>query len=224
VSLNHHLLKFTMNSSLRLFGSLVGLGLFSPPLRAQTSLAEGGLIGKPYAGFDFTYDRYSGSQIDKALGILTVANVPVSPHVDVGLSYQYSDATGPFDGPTDHVLSASVLTFNRTAEGKAYFSATLGHAWRQNNFQNLGTHDNGAYWAVRAGYEIPLGETSAANLGLGYADGLGGGNYRDATLQYHLEINHWFTPTYAGVLGGHYSQVARAPDFVSYTLGFRWHF
>ena len=212
-----------MNSSFRKFALLAaGLTLLVPKARAQLTMPEGGLLGKPYAGFDFTYDRYSGSSIDKALGILTVVNIPVSANVDVGVSYQFSDATGPFDGPTDNVLSGSILTFNRTPMGKAYFQTTLGHAWRQDNFLQRGTHENGAFWTVRAGYEIPLGERSAANLGLGYSDGFGGGDYRDRTLQYHLEVNHWFTPVVAGVIGGHYSQIVGAPDYVTYSLGFRW--
>lgn len=84
--------------------------------------------------------------------------------------------------------------------------------------------DNGAFWGVRAGYEIPLGWRTALNAGVGYADAFSSANSRAQVWRYYVEGNHWFSRDVAGILGVSYRQLKASPDALSYTAGLRWAF
>lgn len=71
-----------------------GLLVSAASARAQTAAGEPGLIGKRYAGADYSYDHYSGAAIDHAHGVGGVVNLPVSPKADLGFACTYSDAEG----------------------------------------------------------------------------------------------------------------------------------
>lgn len=193
-------------------------------LVAPLGAAETGLIGKRYAGPDFSYDHFSGSRVDKALGAAAEANVPLSPVFDLNLRYSYVDASGDSYDGLEKRLGASLLTHRLTEYGTAYFAATLGHAWQSADVLGVSSRNNSAFWGVRAGYEIPVGTRTAINAGLGYVDSFERDDTSAQVLRYAVEGNHWFSRDLAGVLTVAYRQIKAAPDAVSYTAGLRWAF
>lgn len=201
-------------------GFAAGLSLLS----ATAAAAEAGLIGKRYAGPDFTYDHFSGSAVDKAFGAAAEANVPLAPAFDLNVRYAYSDATGDNYDAIEKRLGASILTHRLTEYGTAYFAATLGHSWRNVDVFSVGRRENGGFWGVRAGYEIPVGRQTAIDAGLGYVDSFERANTSAQVLRYQVSGNHWFSRDFAGVLSVAYSQIKSAPDAISYTAGLRWAF
>jgi hypothetical protein len=86
------------------------------------------------------------------------------------------------------------------------------------------TRDNNAFWAVRAGYEVPVGEHTAINAGIGFSDAFDNSDARNQVLRYSVEANHWFSRGVAGVASASYHQIKDAPDAVVYTLGLRFAF
>lgn len=199
--------------------------LLGARLAAQSLHSEAGLLGKSHAGADFTYIDHTGSKLDKARGASADFNVPVSGKFDFGFGYDYSYVSGRNDyRVSGHALNASLLTYNRTEYGKAYFSGTLGHAWDRVKSLGVSSRENGAIWAVRAGYEVPVAECTAINAGMGFSDAFNGRTTRNPTVEYRIEANHWFNPGFAGVVSAAYHQIKRTPDAALYTVGLRWAF
>jgi hypothetical protein len=212
-----------MNSSLRI-AVIITAGALLPAASAlaQTVAGEPGLIGKRYAGGDYSYDHYSGSSIDHAHGVAGFVNLPVTPKADVGFAYTYSDAEGgPNYGAIGKGLSGSFLVHEPTPYGRGYFAATLGHGWNRVTTAGIERRDNRAFWGVRAGYEIPMGRSTALNAGISYSDPFKDGS---SLMRYYVEANHWFSRELAGVISASYKQIQKSPDAVSYTAGLRWAF
>src|SRR5688572_29853494 len=67
-------------------GALTSVVLFGTAF-AQTAMPEAGLIGKRYAGGDFTYDHFTGSSIDHAFGAVAVVNLPLRASLDLMMAY-----------------------------------------------------------------------------------------------------------------------------------------
>jgi hypothetical protein len=213
------------NSSLRIFGALGGaFVLFGANVFAQAVGPEAGLIGKRYAGADFSYDQFSGSSVDQAMGAAAVVNLPLNPMLDLMVGYSYSDTSGTNFGAIDKALTGSLLTHRNTEYGTGYFVGTLGHLWTDVNRAGVGATENGAFWSLRAGYEIGVGARTAVNLSFTYADGFDRDNVRADMMRYAAEVNHWFSRDVAGVAGVSYRQLKSSPDPVSYSLGLRWAF
>jgi hypothetical protein len=140
----------------------------------------------------------------------------------LAFGYNYSDAEGgPGYSAIGKGLSGSYVVHEGTQYGKGYFAATLGHGWNRVKVAGVEVRDNHAYWGVRAGYEMPLGRSTAVNAGVGYTDPFEGGN---SLLRYYVEGNHWFSRELAGVISVSYKQFNKAPDALSYTAGLRWTF
>ena len=213
-----------MNSSHRLVSTLaVVAGLLAANLGAQTAAGEPGLLGKRYAGADFTYDQFTGSSIDQAMGTAAIVNLPVSRAFDVMVGYSYLDTSGASYGAIDKTLSASLVTHQATEYGTGYFAATLGHAW--NNVGGLRPlHDNSLRWGLRAGYEIAIGSRTAVNLGVGYTEAFDRKDERAKVLRGSAELNHWFSREFAGVVSVGYKVIRDFPDAVTYSAGLRWGF
>lgn len=212
------------NSSLKFAGAFAAAVLFGSNLFAQAVGPEAGLIGRRYAGADFTYDQFSGSSLDQAMGAAAVVNLPLSRVLDLTVGYGYSDTTGTSFGAIDKSLSASLLTHRQTEYGTGYFAGTLGQLWSDVSRAGIGARDNGAFWGVRAGYEIGLGTRTAANLSIGYADGFDREHVRADVVRYAAEVNHWFSRDVAGVVSVSYRQLKSSADPISYSLGLRWGF
>lgn len=214
-------------SSLRRVFALAGVsvsfstaGLFTP-----LAAAEAGLIGKRYAGPEFTYDHYSGgSRAGQALGAMALVNLPLTSSLDLGMGYRYLDTSGDDYGAVDKQLTASLLTHRRTELGTAYFAATLGHSWHRVDIDGVGMRNNGALWGVRAGYEVPVGVRTAINAGIGFSDAFDSANTDAQVLRFFAEANHWFSSDLAGVVSVSYRQIRAASDALSYTAGLRWAF
>ena len=213
------------NSSRRLFGAVAAaVVMLGSNVFGQTVGPEAGLIGRRYAGADFNYDHFSGSSIDQAMGATAVVNVPLSRVLDLNVGYSYLDTSGPRFGAIDKALSGSLVTHRDSEYGRGYFGATLGHLWNRIETPLAGPNDNGAFWSLRAGYEIGVGVRTAVNLSFTYADGFDRDNVRADVLRYAAEANHWFSRDVAGVLGVSYRQLKNSADPVSYSLGLRWAF
>lgn len=215
-----------MQNSSRIFlgAAAAVLALLGSNLRAQTAAPEAGLIGKRYAGLDYTYDHFSGSSVDKAMGVLGMVNVPLSHSLDLNVGYSYADTSGTNFGAIDKALSAGLLTHQQTEYGTAYFGATLGHLWNRVDRAGINTLENGAFWNFRAGYEMVVGPRTAVNLGIGYGEGFDRDNARAHVVRFGAEANHWFSRDLAGVLGVNYRELKNSPDPLGYSLGLRWAF
>jgi hypothetical protein len=212
------------NSTLRIAGAAAAVVLFASNVIAQTVAPEAGLIGRRYAGADFTYDHFSGSSFDKAMGAAAVVNLPLNHKFDLNMGYSYADTSGDNVGAIDKSLNASLVVHNRTEYGTAYFASTLGHLWNRVSGPGVGRTENGAYWGFRAGYEVGVGARSAVNFSLGYADGFDRDNARAHVLRFAAEANHWFSRDVAGVAGISYRQLKESADPIGYSLGLRWAF
>lgn len=212
-----------MNSFLRI-AIVITAAAALPAVRvsAQAVAGEPGLIGKRYAGFDYSYDHFSGTSIDHAHGVGGFVNLPVSAKADLGFCYTYSDAEGGASyGAIAKALSGSYLVHEKTPYGTGYFAATIGHGWNRVTTAGVEQLDNRAFWGARTGYEIPVGEYTAVNAGISYSDPFKGGN---SLMRFYVEANHWFSRDIAGVLSAGYKQIEKSPDAVSYTFGLRWAF
>ncbi len=215
-----------MNSSSKL-SATVSAGLLllathlSAAVNAPVNPAEPGLIGKPVAGVDFSYLDYTGSRLSNTRGGTAEFNVPLSPKYDLGFAYDFSRTSGNDYRVSGNGIAASLLTYNRTEHGKAYFSGSIGHAWDKVKTAGTSTRDNGVIWGVRAGYEVPVGSQTAINAGIGYSDPFDNQLARNATVEYRVEANHWFTPQLAGVIAGAYHQIKDTPDAAVYSIGLR---
>lgn len=213
------------NSPRRIAGAFAAvIVLFGSSLLAQVVAPEAGLIGRRYAGADFNYDQFSGSSLDQAMGAAAVVNLPLSPIFDLTVGYVYSDTAGTNFGAIDKAVTGSLLTHRKTEYGTGYFVGTLGHLWSDVDRAGIGAKENGAFWGVRAGYEIGVGSRTAVNLSIGFADGFDRENVRADMMRYAAELNHWFSRDVAGVVSVSYRQLKSSPDPVSYSLGLRWGF
>lgn len=195
--------------------SLSSLALLAP----HTAAADPGLIGKRHTGLDLTYNHFDRAVLDNARGAAASVNLPLNAKFDASFAYDYARASDGNVRLGHHGLRASLLTYNLTEHGKAYFSGTLGHGWDRLKAAGTTSRDDDSFWSVAAGYEVPLGDRTAFNLGLSYGDTFSSGG--SSVLQYRLEGNHWFSPTLAGVAAVSYRQISKAPDALTYTLGLR---
>lgn len=216
-----------MNSSFKLSAAVsAGLLLLAThlPAAAPATADEPGLIGKPIAGFDFAYLDYTGSRLSNTRGGSAEFNVPLAPKYDLGFTYDFSRTSGNNYRVSGNNIAATLLTYNRTEHGKAYFSGSIGHAWDKVKAAGTSIRDNGAIWAVRAGYEIPMGSQTAVNAGIGYSDPFDRQLARNSIIEYRVEANHWFNSTLAGVIAGAYQQIKDSPDAAVYSIGLRWRY
>jgi hypothetical protein len=211
-----------MNSTHKILAVLTGALLLGSSVFAQSGASEAGLIGKRYAGADLGYDHYRSSVLDRGFGGTAIVNAPFNASIDASLAFSPAHISGNGYSANDNNLSATVLTFNRTPEGKAYFSATLGHRWNSVSNAGVDTSDNGAFWGIAAGYEVPISQLTAFNVGLGYSSPFTSSGRH--TLSYRVEVNHWLTGRVAGVVSAAYKQINHSPDALSYTAGLRWLF
>lgn len=194
--------------------------LGSNGLQAQlTPSAEAGLIGRRYAGFDFTYDRYNSDVIGYTFGADGAGNLPLNDTIDLSFGYDLSHTNGSDHGLNHNALHATLLTYRRSEYGNAYFAGTLGQRWDRVKTFGVVAQDNDSFWALATGYEIPVGAVTAINLGFTYRDAFRGNR---TTLQYRAEANHWFSSEIAGVASASYNQIKNAPDTLLFTVGVRW--
>jgi hypothetical protein len=212
-----------MNSALKILAVFsCGLCLTGTSLLAQS--AGNGLIGRQYAGADYTYLDFNATQLDRAHGFSAEANVPWLPKYDFGFRYDYASLSGRSYGASMKALGASLLTHQPTPYGEAYFGGTLGYAWDRVTVDGTATRENGAFWALRAGYEVPVADRTAVNASLGYTDPFSSRTARNGRLEYRLEGNHALSPRLTAVLAITYQQIRSKPDGVLYTGGVRWMF
>jgi len=185
----------------------------------QAPVAEGGLIGRHFAGFDLTYDHYSSAAIGYTFGVAATLNQPINEKIDVSFGYDLAGNNDSVHGLNHNALHGTVLTYQHTEYGNAYFAGTLGQSWDRVKTSGVLSRKDDAYWALSTGYEVPINATTAINAGLTYRAPFPGNS---KTLQYRLEANHWFSSELAGVVSISYNQISHSPDTMLYTAGLRW--
>ena len=211
-----------MHSSQKVFCFAAALLLSTGRLPAQPiPTPTAGLIGHRQAGIDLTYDDYNSAATRYTIGTAATVNQPINGKIDLSFGYDLSHTTESDHGLNHNALHATVLTYQPTEYGNAYFAGTLGQRWDRLKTFGVLSRDDDAFWALSTGYEVPLGDVTAINAGLAYRANFRGNK---TTLQYRLEANHWFSSGFAGVVSASYNQVNKAPDTLLYTAGLRWAF
>src|SRR5690606_18670550 len=107
-----------------------------------------GLIGTQHAGLDFTYADHTGSRYNHTPGVSGVYNLPLAAKYDLKFAYDYSRASGDLHTVKGNAASVTLLTFNNTEHGKAYFSGSLGYAWDRVKSAGISNNENGMIWGV----------------------------------------------------------------------------
>ena len=203
--------------------TLVGGGFLLTPALLAADGQEGGLIGKRYAGGDFSYEHFRSSRIDDALDGGAVVNDPITSNLDATFNYGLSHLTGPNYSRVQNQLSASLVTYAQDEYGKPFFSVMLGEAW--DTTKNMGSQlsDNSTLWGLGAGLEVGFMGDSAITYSLNYTHGFRGSDF-NSTWKYGLQLNHWFSPRVSGIASFAYNQISHAPDSMQYTVGVRFLF
>ncbi len=183
---------------------------------------QNGLIGRRHVGAEASYLDFNGASVERARGFALLANLPVRPKYDMGFRYDYASVSGQSVGGTMRSFGGELLTHQPTPYGEAYFAGTLGYAWDSVNVAGGSDREKGGYWALRAGYEVPLAEPVAVNLSLGFTDAFSGRTIRNQRLEFRGEVNVAFSPRLTGVLSLTYQQIKRSPDGLLYAGGLRW--
>ncbi|MFA5057471.1 MAG: hypothetical protein WC485_05115 [Opitutaceae bacterium] len=179
-----------------------------------------GLIGKRYYGVDLSLEHYHSARFDNAAGGMGTVNLPFAAGFDAAIAYGYSHLTGTDYSRDNNALSASVIAYSQDEYGKPYLSATLGEDWNSDSFFGVKTNNDGGYWALGTGLEVPFGQLAAVNYGISYSDSFNS-NGRNPTWRYGVQGNYWFTPRISGIVSVSYNQIRHAPDSLLYTLGVR---
>jgi hypothetical protein len=213
-----------MKTPTKLWVTIVAAGvLLGTPSVAQDINAKGGLLGKRYAGADFTYADYKSETFDDSQSGSAIFNTPVSPRHDFSVVYDYTYTSGQSQSIKGNSISLGWLAFNRSEYGKAYFGATLGHAWDEVKTPSSSKREKDGIWSARIGLEVPFNDQTAVNCSIGYLDGFDS-QIRQGTVEYRLEGSYWLSARVAGVVSAAYHQVKQAPDAGLYRVGLRFGF
>lgn len=212
----------TMNQAPRTL-VVIAIGLCLTGTGLSQSAATG-LLGRRHAGVDFTHVEFNGTRIDRARGSSLGVNVPFSEKFDLGMDYDHAHLRGRSYSASMKALGVSALLHEPTPYGEAYIEGALGYSWDRVTVAGVATREDGALWALRAGYEVPVASRTAVDASLGYSDAFSGRTTRNQRLEFRLQGSHAFTPRLTGVLSIAYQQIKREPDGMLYTGGVRWMF
>jgi len=183
---------------------------------ASTTAPAIGVLGQSYSEFSYgVTDITRVSKDQQNLGV--AANVPVTPHLDLGASYGYSWLRGI--GHTNDV-AAGATAYTAWNGVKPFVGAGLGYEW-----DRYGTsRDDSATWGLAAGVEIPVSVVSITPQVV-YADDFHGRANSAQQWTYGVEGNYWITKT-AAVFGDvGYVDVHGTSDHAwQYTVGARFRF
>lgn len=191
---------------------------------AQNVPASGpGLLGQRYAGAAFTYAHVHSVRYTDAEGASTKLNLPVTPGLDAAFTYDFSHLMGPEYSRPEHVLGASLVTYNQDEYGKPFFVAGLSEVMQRPKVQGVTADHNDTLWNLGAGVEVPFGNELAVTYRIDYSRAFTSGPI-DPTWSYLVQVNRWFTRNVCGVLSFTYNQIKHAPDTLAYTVGVRMAF
>lgn len=192
--------------------AVAGAGYAQSPNEAVT-----GTLGQRFV--DVSYGLQDVRRIGDNIQDADLAfNAPLTPFVDVGVSYGYAWGRGALRGHSNTLGTAA--TYYGTLQGVKPF-ATVGLAYRWDRF--LGGRDNYGLWGAGAGVEIPVSRGFTVTPGVSYADDFEGGDSRDFT--YSVEANYWVSRTSAVYGSIARTDAHRSPfDVWHYDIGLRFRF
>ncbi|MDD2764061.1 MAG: outer membrane beta-barrel protein [Opitutaceae bacterium] len=188
---------------------------------AQSSAATGipvGTLGQRYADFNLGIQDIR-HLTDNAYGLGLSANVPVTPHLDLGAGYSYGWLRGavPAHSNTLTTMATAYTTFN---EVRPFAEIGLGYQW----VHALGMSDNSGIWAAALGVEIPAGLVSI-KPSIVYNDDFRTSSRSAQDVTYGVEVNHWYSKSLAVYAGVGYTDVQNSNlDSWNYSIGLRMRF
>lgn len=193
--------------------AVAGAGYAQTATTAQNPV---GLLGQSYSEVSFgvtDIKHFSKDQYSLGVG----ANVPVTPYLDLGASYDYSWLRGLGHVNTIAGGATAYTTFNGV---KPFATAALGYEWQ--SFP--GYRDDQADWGFAAGVEIPVSVITVTPR-IAYADDFRGSNRSSQQWSYAVEGNYWVTKTAAVFASVGYVDVNHTNnDGWAYTVGARFKF
>lgn len=160
--------------------------------QAVADSESSGLIGKRYAGADFLMKNFRDFA-DNGYGGTLLVNQPVSEVVDLTGSYSFSQVNGDWTDLTQNALELGAVYYSQLDGYKPFMSAGLGYGWDKWKFPApiKGDNDEGFFYSIGLGVEVPLTDKTAAIGEFSYQDGADS----DVEDSWGLEvgINHWVT-------------------------------
>jgi hypothetical protein len=161
---------------------------------ATTSDSGPGLIGKRYLGADFVFTDYRDLEADGFGGGISV-NLPVSPAVDIGLSYGYDLLDGDNLEVSSHGLTGGAVWYSQQDGYKPFMSASLGFVQSETEIGTFEDSDGNMVYSVGLGVEAPIGDKTAITGEVSYADGFDSG-YEDS-IGIEVGLVHWLSNKFA---------------------------
>ncbi len=152
-----------------------------------------GLLGKRYYGLDFTLADYRDN-LDNGYGGSMTANLPISSVVDFRSSYHYNIVNGEKTDLEQHALQFDAVYYSRNFEYYTPFiTGGLGYGWDSWEFSGPVKNDNdeGFFFAIGAGVEVPFNEKTAGFGSISFRDGVNSDTEDSWGLE--LGVNHWAT-------------------------------
>lgn len=154
--------------------------------------ASSGLIGKRYVGADFLATDFRDID-DNGNGGSLVFNQPVSDVVDLSATYSFNQVNGDALDLTQSTLEIGAVYYSQLEKYTPFMSASLGYGWDKWKFQapTLNDNDEGFFYSIGVGVEVPVADKTALIGEFSYQDGTDS----DTEDSFGLEVgvNHWFT-------------------------------
>jgi hypothetical protein len=201
----------------------LGLATFAS---ASSALAQSatepespGLIGKRYVGADFVMKDFRDLS-DNGYGGSVLFNQPMSDVLDLTGSYSYTQVDGQGPDLTQSALDVGAIYYAEKDGYKPFMSASLGYGWDQWKFAAPAQNDNdeGFFYSVGFGVEVPLSTNTAAIGQVSYRDGVDSDTEDSFGLD--LGVNHFFTSQFAVKASVYIVE----DDSVSFRIGARFAF
>ena len=200
----------------------LGLAIFvtsSAIAQDVTGSESSGLIGKRYAGADFLIKDFR-DMADNGYGGTLLFNQPISGVVDLTGSYSFNQVNGEAVDLTQNALKVGAVYYSEQDGYKPFMSAGLGYGWDKWKFPSpiQGDNDEGFFYSLGLGVEVPLNDKTAAIGEVSYADGLDSAEEDSWGLE--VGVNHWITDTLAIKASAYIVE----DDSVSFRIGARFAF
>jgi hypothetical protein len=210
----------TMITTKQLIGAAaLGLATFVTSSAIAADSASAGLIGKRYAGADFLLKDFRDIA-DNGNGGTLVFNQPVSEVVDLSGSYSFNQVNGDSLDLTQNALELGAVYHSQLEGYTPFMSASLGYGWDKWKFPApaLNDNDEGFFYSIGLGVEVPLSDKTAAIGELSYQDGTDSDTEDSIGLE--VGLNHWFTDKVALKASVYIVE----DDSVSFRIGARFAF
>jgi hypothetical protein len=198
---------------------------YQPPVPASTSIADRpGVLGQSYTELSFGAEDFPHNS-DHAYDATLRGNIPLTPNIDAGLGYGYSWLNGD-TGVHTHLLATDAKFYGRMDNRmKPFIGGLVGYQWARTDFDNqfpvITTHDDRWVWGASAGIELSAGSL-AVTPRVAYLDTMV--NNSIGHYAYGVEVNHWFSPSFAGYADVSYNDHRRRENTWSYLAGVRLKF